>query len=222
MVPNMGRLVLSLAFLASSAVAAADDDATAIENTFVKPWVAAMQSGDKAQVERFFHPASRACINMDTRLFFDTLLDRETSHDQVGRGPYHISGVRPMKGAPPALLPEDEFRYPVRPTYQVDVQFDDLVMSRFVAQVNGSWFEVYPCPDAKGIAFFRKQLAGAAERKKKITQMVSEMKDPLRTELKDLLRQQRKIDAAKKYSAAAGVDMGTAMLVIGELQRSKP
>jgi hypothetical protein len=216
----MGKHALFLMLAASSALAA--DDAARIENAFVKPWVEALRSQDRGRIIRFFHPATRACINPSTKFFFDTLLDREI--DENVRGSYHVSGLMPMQGAPPALLPDHKFRYPVQPAYQVDVQFDetDLVMTRWVAQSNGSWYEVYPCPSAEGMAFFRKEVADNAKRLKELAQIAADIHDPLRGELLALLRQKKRIDAIHRYSEAAHVNIGTAMQVINALAQSKP
>ena len=112
MVPDMGKLAISIALLAASAFAASDDQAT-IQSTFIKPWVEALQSKDKAGLERLFHPAVRACINSSTREFFDIGIERLM--DPAPRGKYIITKLVPMTGPMPAFLPEDGFRAPVNP-----------------------------------------------------------------------------------------------------------
>ena len=66
----------------------------------------------------------------------------------------------------------------------------------------------------------RQQLVEAAEQKKRAAQLLADLKDPLRSELTDLLRREQKIDAIKKYQQAAGVDLTTAVGVINALQQS--
>jgi hypothetical protein len=219
MVLDMGKLAFLAALLAAQAFAS---DETAIENTFVKPWVAAIRSGDKTRIERFFHPATRACINSSTQLFFDTMVERETTPG-TGNAGFRITLLKPM-GPQDPLPGLDGFTYPVRPTREVDIQFDntDLIVIRFLAQENGSWYEVYPCPDATGMAKFRQELVEVAETKQKISQLVAQLKDPLLSELKELLRQDKTIDAIHRYQAAEHVDVGTAMRVINALKQSKP
>jgi hypothetical protein len=70
------------------------------------------------------------------------------------------------------------------------------------------------------MAFFREELVKGAEQKKRAAELLADLKDPLRSELNDLLRQQQKIDAIHKYQAAAGVDLTTAVGVINALQES--
>ncbi len=223
----MGRFGILLALALTSAAASgfaaspsAPDDA-AIQNTFIKPWIAAMQSKDKAAVERLYHPAVRACMNPATKEFFDFVLEREVQ--DAAAETYHVTKIAPVQQPPPTFLPEEDVKYPVRPTYQVqiDVENSGLTYIRFLAPANGSWYEVYPCPNEKGMAYLREQQKQGAEQRKKVTQLAAGLKDPLRSELKDLLRQQRKIDAVKKYQAAASVDLTTAVLVMDALQKSK-
>jgi len=91
-----------------------------------------------------------------------------------------------MKGAPPAFLPDDGFRYPVQPTYDVNVQFDqsDVITALFLAQSNAAWYEVGECPNEKGIASFRKTLVHYAEAQKRASELAASLKDPLRSEFK--------------------------------------
>jgi len=98
----MGKLAALLVLLASSAFAASDEDA--IQNTFVKPWVEALRSKDKARIERFYHPAVRACISPDNREFFDFTLDLEADSETGGAS--HITKLAPARSIPPGLFPE--------------------------------------------------------------------------------------------------------------------
>ena len=215
----MGKLAIAFALCVGSACSATPDEA-AIENTFVKPWVEALRSKDQARMEQFLHPAVRACINPATKEFFDRAL-QINMHSQAS-GPYLITKIEPMRQPAPTFLPEEDVKYPVQPTYEVNIEFEQsaTVHVRFLAPSNGSWFEVFPCPNEKGIAFMHAQLAEGAKQEKEAARRLAELKDPLRGELKDLLKRQQKIDAIHKYQAAAGVDLTTAVGVINALQES--
>jgi hypothetical protein len=214
------RLAASLVLLAGSAMAASDE--TAIQSTFVKPWVEALRSKDKFRLAQFFHPAVRACINAGTKGYFDAALDQEAREATVG--PYRVTKIAPMQQPPPTFFPEEDVSYPVRPTYELQVEFEqaNLGFTRFLAPVDGSWYEVYPCPTEKGVAYFRALLQERAERQKRTAPLIAALKDPLRGELRDLLRQGRTMDAIHKYQAAASVDLSTAVVVIDALQQSNP
>ncbi len=216
---DMGKLTISFALLASSALAASDDDA--IQNTFVKPWVEALRSNDKARIVSLVHPAVRACMNdPSTKDFWDYTLYHQVH--AAPPGAYRITKLGPMQGPAPTFLPEEDVAYPVRPTYELQIEFEqnNLVFIQFLAAANGSWYYVIPCPNEKGMAFFREQLVKGAEQKKRTAELLADLKDPLRGELNNLLRQQQKIDAIHKYQAAAGVDLTTAVGVINALQEA--
>jgi hypothetical protein len=167
----MGKLAISFLLGALSASAASDD--AAIQNTFVKPWVEAMRSKDKAKLERFLHPTVRAWINPKTKEFFDYILDREIDSDTSG--PYRTIKLSPIEGPAPTFFPEVAVTYPVRPTYEVDVEFEqsNLVHVRFLAPSNGSWFEVFPCPKEKAMASLHQQFVQGIEIRKKAAALVA-------------------------------------------------
>ena len=171
-------------------------------------------------MEMFLHPAVRACINPGTKEYFDFAL-RPEAHSAMN-GPYHVTKLEPMRQPAPTFLPAEDVQYPVQPSYEVNIQFDEsnLVYVRFLAPANGSWFEVFPCPNEKGIAYLHEQRKQDVEREKKVAPLLATLKDPLRAELKDLLRRQLKFDAIKKYEAAARVDLTTAVTVINALEKS--
>ncbi len=216
---SMGKLAVLFALAAASAFAASDD--AAIQSTFVKPWVEALRSKDKARLERFLHPAVRACINPGTKDFFGDIVEHEAQFDVSG--PYRLIKMEPMRQAAPTFLPAEDVQYPVQPTYEVNIEFEqrNLVFTRFLAPANGSWFVVFPCPNEKGIAYLREQRKEGDEQKKKAAQLLAELKDPLRGELREFLGRQQKIDAIKKYQAATKADLTTAVMVINALQESK-
>src|SRR5580658_703692 len=99
MVRAMGRLAISFAVLALRAFAASDE--AAIQSTFVKPWIEAARSGDKARIEQFIHPLVRACISATTKDYFDFGQDNEAR--AVGAGPYRVTKLAPLQGPPPAF-----------------------------------------------------------------------------------------------------------------------
>lgn len=213
----MGKLAASFVLLACSAFGATDE--AAIQTTFVKPWVDALRSKDKARLEQLFHPAVRACINPSTQEFFDVGIERLM--DPVRSGPYRITKLAPMTGPFPAFLPEDGFHTPVQPTYDLNLQFDqsDEVMAIFLAPSNGGWYEVFPCPNEKGMAYFRQTLVDYAEAQKKAAQLAGSLTDSQRSELKELLRQGKHIEVIQKIRDATGADTGMAMRVMNLLKK---
>jgi hypothetical protein len=213
----MSRLAL-LSMLLAARVLAADAEA-AIRTTLVEPWLKAVRANDKAALTRFLHPQVRACINDRTREFFEygDLLKPE------GLTPKHrITKLTPLSGPGNLFgLPEDAFSYPVQPAYELTLEAgqEDPHIIRYLAPSGGSWYFVEPCPNEKGLAFFHESLAKGAEQKQRVAVLVSELKDPLLGELRDLLKQHRKIDAVKKYQQATGQDLTLSVMVMNAIEK---
>jgi hypothetical protein len=216
----MGKFAVFLLLFAGAGWSASDEDA--IQSSFVKPWVEALRSKDPARLERFIHPAVRACINFETKPFFENILEHEAQ--SPASGAYKVAKLAPMKAPPPTFLPSDDVHYPVQATYELQLEFEhsNISLIRFLAPDKGSWYEVYPCPNDKGMALFRQKIAESAEQEKKTAQLLAGLKDPLRGELKQLLQHQQKMDAIKKYQQATKVDLTTAVRVVNALQKQTP
>jgi hypothetical protein len=211
--------LLVLPFALAQAFAADAD--SAIRDTFVPGYVSALRSKDIARIRTFLHPQVRACMNENTAQFFD-FLSRSEADDDV-QGDYRVTHIVPVNGPAPLLgLPPDGFAYPIQPAYEVHVEFrgGKLEVVRFVAEAGGAWFEVYPCPNEKGVAFTRAYAARADEQRKRVEQLAAGVKEPLLAELKALVKDGRVLDAVKRYQDASGVrDLTTARMVVGVLER---
>src|SRR5579872_1155834 len=206
------------AILALPCALAAEAD-SAIRDTFVPSYIAALRSQDTARIRKFLHPQVLACMNEKTQEYFD-YLSRSEAGDDV-EGDYKITRIAPLNGPAPLLgLPEDGFRYPIQPSYEVHVEFQDgrLELIRFLAEAHGTWFELYPCPNEKGVAVVHDYMARGEEQRQRAARLAAELKDPLLRDLKALVKQQRIIDAVKKYQAATDADLTTARMVIGVLE----
>lgn len=201
--------------------AIAADPEAAIRDTFVPAYIAALRSRDTARIRKFVHPQVLGCMNENTKEYFDSLSRSETAADVTGN--YVIYGITKMTEPGPLFgLPEDGFRYPLQPAYEVHIQFKEgrLELIRFLAESHGSWLEVYPCPNEKGMAFMHEQMVQGEQQRQRVAQLAAELKDPLLSELKALVKQERIIDAVKRYQAATGItDLTTARMVIGVLEK---
>jgi len=204
-------LLITLGLLVAKA-----EDNTAIRTTFIVPWMKAVQAKDTEGVKRVIHPQVLACINDQNHEYFDNILGTETRFE--GKKPYKIVQILPLLGPPPEWLPADSFAYPVQPSYQVEVQLGDVTLVRYLAPVKNSWYEVYPCPNEKGMAMMHERMAKAREQQRRVEQLVADLKEPLLAELKGLLDQKRVVDAVKKYREASGTDLTTAKMVIDVLR----
>ena len=115
------------------------------------------------------------------------------------------------------------FQNPVQPThgFQIDAAVKggsrSLTLTRSVARDAGAWFIVIGCPTEKGLALFRERQAEAKRQLDHTAQLVHDLPAPLRSELMDLLAQDHRVEAIKRYQSAASVDLTTAAQVIDAL-----
>jgi hypothetical protein len=204
------------ALLATHALAA--DVESQIRNTFIEPWAQAMQSKDPEKLVRFLHPQVQACRNAQTKEFFDDALAR-TMQDKIAPG-YKITKIAPIEGPTflDSMLPADSFTRPVQATYEANIQSGTTTFVFYLAPVNGWWYQVIPCPNEKGVAQVHEGVAMRAEQEKRAAQLVSELKDPLLSELKGMIQREESIDAIHRYQAATGADLTTAHEVIEKLR----
>jgi hypothetical protein len=182
--------------------ARAEDPEAAIKRTFVTGWIAAINTKDPARIKRFLHPQLQPCMAGSAREFFDFALGQEARNAPIGQ--YNVTKISAISGPPPAFLPPDTFTYPVQPTHEIQLSFGTTVLIRYLASANGAWYEVYPCPNQKGVAFIHEQMSKGAEQQQRARKLLSDLKDPLRSELAALLKQSKLNEATRKYQMATG------------------
>jgi hypothetical protein len=90
-----------------------------------------------------------------------------------------------------------------------------------LAQANGRWFAVDPCPNAKGRTFFAEQRAEGERQMAEGAARAAEMPESLRTEIKQLLAQNHWTAAIDRYREATGADLRTAAIVINAMAVKK-
>ena len=182
--------------------ARAEDTEAAIKRTFVSGWIAAINTKDPARIKGFLHPQVQACMAGPAREFFDFALGQEARNAPIGQ--YNVTKIAAISGPPPAFLPPDTFTYPVQPTHEIQLSFGTTVLIRYLAVAQGSWYEVYPCPNQKGVAFIHEQMSKGAEQQQRARKLLGDLKDPLRSQLAALLKQSKLNEATRKYQMATG------------------
>ena len=208
---------------ASPATARAPD---AGQQAFAKAFMVAIRSHDPARVRALEHPASLACVNDQTRAYFEWGVANELNTGARTTGPYRVTRFGPADGQGVlGFLPPGAFAYPVKPTHeiQIDTQSGEnqqIMLVRELAKANGTWFLVDPCPNAEGLKFFAEQKALGERQRAESLRLLAAMPDPLRQELAALLAQGQIIGAAHRYQAATGADLTTAVGVIDQLRKA--
>jgi hypothetical protein len=228
-VPCTRALAIVLALLAvvahaARAQAAADRPGGPGLQTFVQQYVAAIRAHDVAAITRLTHPASLACIDDATREFFDFVLAREVTNARTAAG-YRIVRVAPVPPGASHGVPPDLFRYPVPATHEFQVELGTDAASttviRQIAQLDGAWYTVLPCPTTEGLERFREQQVQTREQRARAEALAAQLKEPLLSELRTLLGAQRRNDAIRRYREASGTDMTTAVGVVNVLSGRK-
>jgi hypothetical protein len=207
--------------------AASAQSADPAQQQFADAWMAAIKSQDVAKLKALFHPATLACINNSNRDFFDFNFKDELRNGAWLGTSYQIESIHSLSRPPPmGGFPEDGFAYPVEPTHQlqIDAETKDhrtMILLRFLAQANGRWYTVDPCPNAKGLTLFAQQRAESERQMAEGAALAAGMPESLRTEIKQLLAQGYLFDATDRYREATGADLRTAMKVINAMAGKK-
>ena len=125
-------------------------------------------------------------------------------------------------GAPSLSFPSNILFYPSAPTheFQIDTrtgQLRFLTLIRAMAAVDGQWFIVVPCPTPEGLQAFHASRAENERRQARIIQLAADLSEPLRSQVRTLLAERRRIDAIQLYKSQADLDLTTASRVIDVL-----
>ena len=220
-------VVVVFAGYGGSAASSENSSADSARQRFARNYVAAIESKDPARIKALIHPQVLACKNFAE--YFD-LGKEQIFGNQPGPG-YKISFTALPGDFKLPMLPPDKFEFPVQPSYQLQIDWDRSTdgssdnhlirlasLIQFIAQKDGAWLLVFPCPNDAGIKLAREMIATGQKQKEHADTLTSQLKDPLRAELKAMLVEGRKIDAIKRYETATGADLTTAKQVIDTLE----
>ena len=119
---------------------------------FAQNLVAALESKDPARVKTLIHPQVLACKNFVE--YFDLMKGTEFQNLPVPG--YKVSFTALPGNFKAPFLPADKFSFPVQPSYQLQIDWQrgpySLVsLVHFIAEKDGAWWLVYPCPNDAGI-----------------------------------------------------------------------
>ena len=200
------------------------DNADTMQRAFVEHYVAALKSQDGADLKNLIHPASLACITPETREYFDFMFAKDLSYGAALRGGYSLTHFSPVDAdAETASELGGMLPNPVKPThqFQIDTPFDgnnrSLAILRMVAEQAGTWFIVLGCPTPKAVEFFRERRAEGERQRARARELADALHEPLLSEIRNLLAQNRRVDAVKRYQKDANVDLTTASQVVDTL-----
>ena len=184
-----------------------------------KSFVEAINGKNQERRLALLHPRSKACIDGRSQPCYDWIFSRQAKH-VIPAAKYKLL-VEPLVGAQ-MLAADGKSDYPVRPTHQLQIDFDTGPNSStsivlLIVRDGTSWYEVLPCPRPETIASVRTAEASRAEQEQRVKSLISKLADPLRGEIIALARQGQRIDAIRKYRDASGEDLSTAKSVVDTL-----
>ena len=186
------------------------------QEKFIKEYVAAVNAKNIIKLKKLVHPKCLACINDENRDYFDDYFTREI--EERIPDSYKIVDIKPI-GKDEALLMPEVFSYPVRPTHWIQIDFEKGAYAsksvlRQVIKLGDTWFMVVPCPTQQAIKRFRKVKIAKEKQKARAKVLYQELKKPLLSELKELYKKGKKIQAWKRYSSETGESLSMAKEVL--------
>jgi hypothetical protein len=183
--------------------------------------VAAVNSHDAERLRRLVHPATLACISDDTRDFFDEMFARDLGRPLTG--PFRLDSMKALDGTAAPVVPARLGAYPIPPTHRIQItvttgQASSVTVIRDLAPGKTGWLMVLVCPTTEGLAAFRAARRERQDQETRARVLVTELREPLRSEIEGLLKQGQRVEAMKRYSAATGQDLTMAGRVVDLLE----
>ncbi|HKW88979.1 MAG TPA: hypothetical protein VJN21_09500 [Candidatus Acidoferrales bacterium] len=184
---------------------------------FVKAYVVALNAKDEARFNSLIHPKSLACVTPENKDYYDQATAAEL-RDPIPAD-YKISVTPPAEQDFKVMQSYGEF--PVHPTQKVQIEYqegeDSGTIMLWLIQEKGRWMRVDPCASEQTLKEFKDDEPARKARIAKTDALAAAIQEPLRSQLKALLREHKTVTATKQYQQASGQDYETCMFVIYEL-----
>lgn len=190
-----------------------------IQKLFVEEYIKAINSSDIDNQKKLIHPKCLACITPENKEFFDDLFLSHLNQSISSEYKAYIKKINPDENLPFS----EYFTYPVLPTHLIQIS-DELGRKNlmiFVINQDGRYFHILPCPKPEFPQKYREGKIEKENHKNKVKKLFLELKDPLRSELEDLLNRGEKIQAMKKYCSETGESLAIAKGIVELLESEK-
>jgi hypothetical protein len=184
---------------------------------FVAQYVAAFNVKDAARLNSFLHPKSLACMTPASKDFDDLALATHIRDPIPTNYVFKTAAVQEKE----VKSIESYARFPVRPALRLQIEYnegeDHGILLLWLLQEKGRWYQAEACPTEQTLKEFREGEPARKARVAKTMALVWDIKEPLRSELKTMIRDHKTTTATKRYQEASGRDYETCMMVIYEL-----
>lgn len=142
--------------------------------------IAAINAHDSVKYKQLLAPANLACFNKDNQPYLDYWLGK-----QIGASipaSHRIGAIELPRGLSDHTRYAD---YPVHATHMISIECPSggggsITYNRMIAQQQGKWYAVAPCPTAEGLARVKSQQKMKAARKTRAEELYPQLKDPLK------------------------------------------
>jgi hypothetical protein len=197
---------------------------TTSQRTFAEAYLAAVTGSDLERYKLLLHPATRACMNKDNADYFKTIFDRRVG--KTASKPVLSVEKLPEKFEMIDAMSARGWKYDVRPTHAFHIDLvstgnNQSALVAFSALDAGVWYEVLPCPNGKALIDMREAKLRDEAQWARARGLAASLRNPLRAEVLEFLKQDRPVSAAKRYSEGAHVDLTLASRVIDVLEKSE-
>ncbi len=201
--------------------AAASPKLTAAQREFAAAFVNAANAKDVDALHKLVAPEVVACFDKETTPFLQRWLEKQAritiSTDYQASFSQYTGGLQTS----PLL------RYPAAPTNTMEISFgmgggQSATLTRQVRREKGKYYLVGPCLTAQGVDKFRADEKKRADRIEKARTIYSKLEDPLLTQLRTLMKQNKGREAIRLCSKALKIDPLTARDVLMILAGREP
>jgi hypothetical protein len=212
-VPIVGALLL-LAAAAGNALSQGTDR----PGGFVKDLVEAINSKSLDRRKALVHPKSLACATGEPGSFYHAMVTRQATNTVPDNYKWELTTI-PLDQA---LMFEDKFDYPIRPTHALQLDFDtgpsrSMTMILQIVHEAKQWYEVIACPKPETIAAAQAARQAKVKRTERVQALLAKIPLQLKERVMELLKQGRRVDAIKHYQNGSGEDLTTAVDVVDML-----
>jgi hypothetical protein len=212
---NRGVAVVGALMLLAASVDVArpqDDDQA---RAFVASIVEALNSKSAERRRELLHPKSLPCATIEPDSFYTWMVTRQFKDSVPADYRWKITPVPPEQ----PLMFADKFDYPVRPTHTLQLDFQlaphgGKTMLLYLVRDANRWYEMTPCPRLETLAAARAARQAEGRRAERVKALVASMPAELKSQVLELVKAGRRLDATKHYQAASGEDLTTAVEVL--------
>lgn len=175
-----------------------------------------MHRKDYAAMTQVFAPSTLKCIGKNENF----LQDRIKRQFEL---PISRQFKLKITKLPPNMVNGSKYAtYPMMPTHLMGMDFtaDDGnhdTINLPIGQEDGKWYEAQPCPTEAGMERFAKLQQMKAVRREHVKQMVTQVKDPVKSELLALIGKHDSVSAWKLCMSSLHYDLPTCRGVVSIL-----